>query len=415
MLSTRSVTALYVGAVLGPGVLLLPALAADAAGPASVLAWAGLLALSAPLATTFAALGVRFPEAGGTAAYAKAAFGRLTGAVTGWWFLIGVVLGAPAVALIGGFYVAELLDAGRTGAVVAAAAMIATVAVANAFGLHTTAKLQLALAGLLAALLLTAVVTALPDSHAENWTPFAPHGWAAIGTAASLLMLSFIGWEAVSHLAGDLRDPARQLPRAIFAALGIVVVLYLGLAIATVGALGTASPSKVPLADLMAVGLGAPGRTVTAALAVLLTMGAMNAYVAAAVKLAGALAADGEAPRQLADPRRALTLFAIVAGTVLAALAADAFSVDGLIRATSTSFVAVYVTATAAGMRLLSGRARAAAGTAFVAVLVVFAFSGVYLAVPAAVALVAVSVRRRTTTTAAPHAATAPAASTATS
>ena len=325
------------------------------------------------------------------------------------------MLGAPAVALIGGFYVAELLDAGRTGAVIGAAAMIAIVAVTNAFGLQTTAKLQLALAGLLAALLLTAVLTALPESHAANWTPFAPHGWAAIGTAASLLMLSFIGWEAVSHLAGDLRDPARQLPRAIFAALGIVVVLYLGLAIATVGALGTASPSKVPLADLMAVGLGAPGRTVTAALAVLLTMGAMNAYVAAAVKLAGALAADGAAPRRLADPRRALMLFAIVAGTLLAALAADAFSVDGLIRATSTSFVAVYVTATAAGTRLLTGRARAASATAFVAVLVVFAFSGVYLAVPAAVALVAVSVRRRTTTTAAPHAATAPAASTATS
>jgi amino acid efflux transporter len=415
MLSTRSATALYVGAVLGPGVLLLPALAAEAAGPASVLAWVGLLALSAPLATTFAALGVRFPEAGGTAAYAQAAFGRLTGAVTGWWFLTGVVLGAPAVALIGGFYVAELLGAGTTGAVVAAVGMIATVATANAFGLHATAKLQLAFAGLLAALLLTAVITALPESHADNWTPFAPHGWGSVGTAASLLMLSFIGWEAVSHLAGDLRDPARQLPRAIFAALGIVVVLYLGLAVATVGALGTAQPSKVPLADLMAVGLGAPGRTGTAALAVLLTMGAMNAYVAAAVKLAGALAAQGAAPARLARPRIALAAFAVIAGALLAALASDAFSVDGLVRATSTSFVAVYVTATAAGARLLSGRARAAASVAFAAVLVVFAFSGLYLVVPAVVAAVAVSVRRRATTRPAPHAAIAPAVSTAAS
>src|SRR4029077_1480376 len=74
MLSTRSATALYVGAVLGPGVLLLPALAARIAGPASVLAWAGLLALSIPLAITFAALGVRWPEAGGTASYVRAAF-----------------------------------------------------------------------------------------------------------------------------------------------------------------------------------------------------------------------------------------------------------------------------------------------------------------------------------------------------
>ena len=79
MLSTRTATALYVGAVLGPGVLILPALAAEAAGPASVLAWVGLLALSAPLAIAFAALGVRQPEAGGTAAYARAAFGSRAG------------------------------------------------------------------------------------------------------------------------------------------------------------------------------------------------------------------------------------------------------------------------------------------------------------------------------------------------
>src|SRR5919197_2380898 len=118
MLSVWRGAALYIGALIGPGLLLVPSLAAEAAGPASVLAWAGLLVLSAPLAVTFAALGVRFPEAGGTAAYARAAFGRLSGAITGWWFLVGVVLGAPTVALIGGYYVADLLDAGRTGAVV---------------------------------------------------------------------------------------------------------------------------------------------------------------------------------------------------------------------------------------------------------------------------------------------------------
>ena len=87
-------------------------------------------------------------------------------------------------------------------------------------------------------------------------------------------------------------------------------MLYLGLAVATVGVLGTAAPSQVPLADLMAAGLGAPGRTATAALAVLLTMGAMNAYVAAAVKLAGALADEGSAPAALARPGRALALIA---------------------------------------------------------------------------------------------------------
>ena len=386
MLSTRSATALYVGAVLGPGVLIVPALAAEAAGPASVLAWAALLALSAPLAITFAALGVRYPEAGGTAAYARAAFGSRVGAITGWWFLAGVVLGAPAVALVGGFYVAELLDAGREGAVAGAAGMMAAVMAANAVGLKLTARLQLGLAAVLAALLLVAIVTALPESRADHWMPFAPHGWAAVGTAASLLMLSFIGWEAVSHLAGELRDPVRQLPRAIFSALAVVVVLYLGLAVATIGVLGGAAPSNVPIADLMAAGLGSTGRTVTAGLAVLLTMGTMNAYVAAATKLAGALAAEGSAPPALARPARALTLFAVIGALLLAPLGADLLSLEGLVQACSASFVAVYVTATAAGVRLLGGAARWASGVAFAAVLVVFAFSGPFVLVPAVIA-----------------------------
>ncbi|MDA0181281.1 amino acid permease [Solirubrobacter phytolaccae] len=393
MLTTRTAIALYVGAVLGPGVLFIPAVAAREAGPASILAWAGLLALSIPLAATFAALGARQPEAGGTAAYVRRAFGRRAGATTGWWFLAGVVIGAPAVALVGGFYVAELLDAGRGAAVAAAAGMIGIVLVTNAASLHTTARLQLGLAAVLGALLLVAVVTALPHSQAENWTPFAPNGWLAIGGAASVLMFSFVGWEAGSHLAGELQDPRRQLPRAIGTALAIVVVLYLGLAAATIG-VGT--QSDVPLADLMGAGLGDAGRRITALLAVLLTMGTMNTYVAAATRLAGALAEEGNAPRFLTAPKRALATMAGISGALLLVLALEVVDVDALMRATSALFVAVYVTATAAGHKLLEGTGRAAAGIAFVAVLVVFGFSGAYILVPLAViALTKVSSSRR--------------------
>jgi amino acid efflux transporter len=379
MLSTRSTTALYVGAVLGPGVLLLPALAARIAGPASVLAWAGLLALSVPLAITFAALGVRWPEAGGTASYVKAAFGARAGRATGWWFLTGVSIGAPAVSLIGGFYVAELIGGGRTTATIAAIAMIGGVLLANARGVHTTARLQLGLAGLLAAMLLVAFLTALPHSHGENWKPFAPHGWSAVGSAASVLMFAFFGWEAVSHLAGELRDPQRQLPRAIASALVIVAVLYLGLATASIG---VGASSDVPLADLMAAGLGETGRKVTAVLAVLLTMGTMNTYIAAASQLATTLV-PGSKP---------LPWIGAVAAVMLVPLALDLISVDVLVKATSATFVAVYVAATAAGVKLLAGGARVAAAVGFVAVVVVFAFSGAYILVPL---LIGLSIRTR--------------------
>jgi amino acid efflux transporter len=146
----------------------------------------------------------------------------------------------------------------------------------------------------------------------------------------------------------------------------------------------------------MAAGLGEPGRVITAGLAVLLTMGTMNTYVAAATRLAGALAQDGIAPSALVAPTRALATMATIAATLLALLALELIDVDVLMRATSALFVAVYVTATAAGARLLDGAARTAARVAFTAVLIVCAFSGPYILVPVAiVALTRALVSRR--------------------
>ena len=74
-LTTARGAALYIGALLGPGLLLLPGLAAAQAGPASLLAWAGLLGLSALFAVVFAALGRAFPSAGGVIGYVSAGLG----------------------------------------------------------------------------------------------------------------------------------------------------------------------------------------------------------------------------------------------------------------------------------------------------------------------------------------------------
>src|ERR1700722_6240467 len=74
-LTTARGAALYIGALLGPGLLLLPGLAAAEAGPASVLAWAGLLVLSGLFAVVFGALGRGFPSAGGVIGYVRAGLG----------------------------------------------------------------------------------------------------------------------------------------------------------------------------------------------------------------------------------------------------------------------------------------------------------------------------------------------------
>ena len=89
-------SALYVGAVLGTGVIALPALAANAAGPASLIAWLGLVVLSVPLAASFAALGARYPDAGGVSTYARRAFGATPAVLVGWCFYFAIPVGARA-------------------------------------------------------------------------------------------------------------------------------------------------------------------------------------------------------------------------------------------------------------------------------------------------------------------------------
>src|ERR1043166_1842558 len=173
--------ALYVGALIGPCILLVPALAAQAAGAASILAWAALAVLSAPLAVTFAALGVRRPVAGGVSAYVREGFGETAAALTGVWFLAAGVFGGPAVALIGGYYVADLTGAGTGVAVAVAFATYAAVFGATAFGLRLSSGFQLVLSAILVGVVGVAVATALPTRATEHWLPFAPHGWWSVG------------------------------------------------------------------------------------------------------------------------------------------------------------------------------------------------------------------------------------------
>ena len=391
--------ALYVGALIGPGVLLVPSLAADAAGPASIVAFAGLLVLSAPLAITFAALAVRHPVAGGVSAYVGEGLGPGAAAVTGAWFLGAVFLGAPAVSLIGGYYVADLTGSGTAVAASVGLAMFAVVVGANALGLRVSSTFQVVLSSVLTGVIVVAIAVALPSRAGDNWTPFAPHGWWAVGTAASILMWLFFGWEAVAQLAGDFNRPAHDLPRAMAVAFGVIAVVYVGLAAATI-AVTSGTGSRVPLADLMAVGLGTGGRDATAVLAVALAMGTMNVYMGGAAKLAAALAAEGGLPRWLAGgaprtvPRRPLALIAAGGTLMLGALLAGFWSTGALVRSTSACFVAVYLLSLVSAVLVLDGRARAIAAVALALVGVVAIFTSLFLLVPALIALCALALRR---------------------
>jgi amino acid efflux transporter len=381
--------ALSVGAVLGTGVITLPALAADIAGPASLVAWAVLVVLSVPLASTFAALGARYPDAGGVSTYARRAFGDRAAGVVGWCFYFAIPVGAPPASMMAGGYVADLLGGGRGTTLTVAALLITMTALVNAAGLRLSGRVQLGLASVLALLMAATIVVALPHATTAALTPFAPHGWAAVGTAAAVLVWAFAGWEAVASLAGDYRRPARDVPRAAAIAVVVVGVLYLGLAATSVLVLGqAASTSQAPLSDLLALGVGDGARVVTAAAAVLLTLGAMNAYFAGGSRLGAALARDGALPVGLAAgsgpgdvPRRSLGLLTGLSFGSLLAAAVLGLELGPLMLLATGCFTLVYVLGTAAAVRLLPRYSVAwwMAAVALVSVLCLLAVTGAHV------------------------------------
>jgi amino acid efflux transporter len=287
--------------------------------------------------------------------------------------------------------------------------MFLAVLAANVLGLRVSAGFQLALSSVLIVVVALAVAVALPARAGEHWSPFAPHGWWAIGTAANILVWLFVGWEAVAQLAGEFRRPEIELPRAMAIAFVTVSVLYLGLAVATIG-VTSGSGSRVPLADLISVGFGRAGRDATAVLAVALTMGTMNVYLGASAKLAASLAGEGALPRWLAGdahrsvPRRPLAVISPLVILLLAGLASGVGSTDDLVRATSALFIAVYVLALTSATRILAGRVRAAAVVSLAGSCVLAVFSAWFLIVPIVAAVASLLLRRQLRSPTAPSA-----------
>ncbi|MFI6071427.1 APC family permease [Actinoplanes sp. NPDC051343] len=399
MTTTRGI-ALYIGALLGPGLLVLPGLAAAKAGPASVLAWAGLLLLSGLVAVVFARFGTSLRSAGGVAEYVAAGLGERAGRAAGWCFLAGIIAGAPIVCTMGAGY----LTTSHPRQALAGGAMLALLITLSRRGLRTSTGVQLALVAVLLLVLVPAVGGALPSSHAANFRPFAPHGWSSIGSAAVVLMLSFFGWEAVAPLTSQFADPRRQLPRVIGAAFAVTTVIYLALATVTVAALGPAAGTQVPMTALLALSIGPAGQVVAAVAAVLLTLGTVNAYLTGGAALARTV--SGPSP---ATPRW-FPISLIVSGVVILGLIGVGVVPVATAVTIPTSFIlVVYVGCMLSAARTMPGRLRLAAVVAAVANLLLLAYAG-RTALPAILvaAFAAVMPRARTPRVDAPPAGVLP-------
>lgn len=395
-----SASALYIAAVLGTGILALPGLAADAAGPASILAVAVVSLLSIPLAGTFAALAARHPDGGGVATFVRLALGATAARATAYIFFFGAGIGAPVVAVLGGEYLAAFTGVPREWAGFIGMGFFVIALGLAWIGLRVSSSVQLGLTALLVLIVVIVVASGVPAAEPARLEPFLPHGWAGVGVAISLFIWAFSGWEAITHWAGEFKNPRRTLPLATAIAIVVVGVSYLALQIVTV-LVGASGEGVVPLYDLVSQTIPGFGPAIVTAVAMIVILGVLNVYVPAFGNLVASLGRDGDLPRWFAKggepgqvPRRALVLVAVQCFAYLGLYLLLNANFTSFVLVQTASMATVYLLGVIAAVRLLErysvGWWMAVISVVLVAGLVVL--GGPYLVVPALLALVAVVV-----------------------
>ncbi|SCE81603.1 amino acid/polyamine/organocation transporter, APC superfamily [Micromonospora haikouensis] len=315
------------GSMLGAGVFVVFAPAAASAGGAGLLvalALAGFVAFCN--ATSSARLAARYPESGGTYVYGRERLGPFAGFVAGWGFVVGKTASCAAMALTIGAY----LWPGRARFVAVAA--VAAVTAVNLRGIGKTATATKALVGVVLAVLALVAGAGLLGGGFDAGRIAGPGASSSPGThgvlaAAGLLFFAFAGYARIATLGEEVRDPERTIPRAVPLALGVVLAIYLVLAVVALGVLGAGrlAASAAPLADVVTAA-GLPGLAwVVRAGATVAVTGVLLSLVAGVGRTLLAMARRRDVPHGLAAvhpvrrvPHRAeLAVAAVVTVVVL--------------------------------------------------------------------------------------------------
>jgi amino acid transporter/nucleotide-binding universal stress UspA family protein len=361
------ITMIGVGAMIGAGIFVLTGIAAGVAGPGLLLAFLlnGFVTLFA--AAAYAELGSSFHDAGGGYLWVKTGLADPQGFMSGWmsWFAHAVacslyalgfgayfkmvlpVLGVKlvetpflpiekwlAVAVVGLFGLINYRGAAETGKAgnVVTLAKIAILAVFVAFGAWVTL-------------------------HRPDWElpfrDFLPNGYGGVFTAMGLTFIAFEGYEIIAQCSEEVRNPKRNVPRAVFISLAIVVPIYLLVAFAALGATHAdgmpswkflALKKETALVDV-ARGLFPGGAAIILVGGLLSTLSALNATIYSSSRVSFAMGRDRNLPSFFGKVHttRKTPYWAILASSVLIAFMAAALPIEAVASASDIMFLLLFI------------------------------------------------------------------------
>ncbi|AGB37952.1 APC family permease [Natronococcus occultus] len=302
--------AIGIGTMIGAGIFVFPGLAAGRAGPAAAASFAIGAVVALLVALPASELATAMPKSGGGYYFISRGLGTLPGAVVGLSLWFGLVF-ATAFYLVGfGYYAVDTLaELGVTvgGGLVIPLALLfgAGFTVLNVTGTENAAKLQNGIVALLLSILVVFLGYGGLDAAGLIGEPtapeqFAPFGAVPVMTTAALVFTSYLGFAQVATVAGEMKDPGRNLPLAMVGSVLIVGVLYVATIFVATSAFGSEQLSQFGETAMVEVGrhyLGAAGAFAIVFGGLLATMSSANASILSTSRAIYAVSRDALLPQ----------------------------------------------------------------------------------------------------------------------
>jgi basic amino acid/polyamine antiporter, APA family len=302
-LGVVSLTALLVGITIGSGIFRVPSTVAAQIGSVGGMAivWIVGALVSLAGALPIVAVTTALPHSGGAYVFMRESYGRLLAFLYGWFkMLVTGPASIAALALIFAEYTRAFTPLSDNQVHLVAAALVVVLTAANLAGVPWGVRLQnvstVAKVGALAVLAVLIFALGRPP-HGALAQPVVWSGISARGfwTALIAVLFTYTGWVEFTYVAGEVKDPVRTYPRALFAGMGIVVVAYVAVNAAYLYVLPIPAIAKSSLVAATAAAgpLGPRGATFVAALVMVSTIGGLNGSIMSNPRVWYAMANDG--------------------------------------------------------------------------------------------------------------------------
>ena len=299
-LGTGDAVVIGLGSMIGAGVFSAFAPAAAAAGSGLLIGLGLAAGVAYCNAVASAQLAAQYPTSGGTYVYGRERLGEWWGFLAGWGFVVGKTASCAAMALTFASYAVPGSEWAQR---LTALAAVVVLTAANYRGIIRTAGLArlLVAAAVLALVIVVVTIAASGETDSSNLDDWSG-GVYGVLQAAGLLFFAFAGYARIATLGEEVRDPEHTIPKAIPLALGITVVLYAAVGLASLLAAGpdALAASTAPVATAVKLAGAAWAEPVVRVGAAVASLGALLALIAGIGRTSLAMARHGDLPRWLA-------------------------------------------------------------------------------------------------------------------